>query len=779
MDVRAAGIVEAELTPEEWRQVLPFLPMIYVAWADGDLAREELEGLKAAVESKPPMSVRARAAVLGWLDPARPPSPRRLHALLGWVRAQADTLSRTRRWSLADLGVEIARAHAAPGEPAVSEAERAALAEVEEVLGIVGHEAARRFFRAGVPAPAEDRPRPPFAAADLAGLLDGAYHQTRDMLRRQLGGPDFAIEWEWSKETHRQRVTEWVRRLAAQGLGGTFYPTAAGGGGDFGRFLAVFETLGLHDASLTIKFGVQFGLFGGAIHFLGNERQQREYLPRVSSLELPGCFAMTERGHGSNVRDLETIARYDASTQQFVIHTPTPSAHKEYIGNAARDGIMAVVFAQLEVGNERHGVHALLVPIRQPDGRTRPGVSIEDTGHKMGLNGVDNGRIWFDEVRVPRENLLDRFGGVDEKGEYRSTIPSAGRRFFTMLGTLVGGRLGVACAGLSAAKVGLAIAVRYGDRRRQFGPDSGPEVPILDYPSHQRRLMPLLASTYALDFACRYAVERFTSRTEEDAQEVEAIAAGIKAHSSWHATRVLQTCRECCGGQGYLSVNRLGALKADTEIYTTFEGDNTVLLQLVAKSLLAGYRKQFQDLSLLGLLGWATTRAAQSVAERNPIVTRMTGEDHLRDPAFQAESFAARERALLSSLAARLRDRMKSGADGFVAFTECQDHVLGLARAHIDRLVFDRFRAGVDACADASLKKPLLLLRDLFALSRLEEDRAWFLEEGYFESGKARAIRSLVLRLCREVRAWAVPLVDAFSIPASLLAPIARDSEHG
>src|SRR5690606_13505885 len=119
-----------------------------------------------------------------------------------------------------------------------------------------------------------------------------------------------------------------------------------------------------------------------------------------------------------------TTATYDASTGEFEIHTPSDSAQKNYIGNAAVHGQLAVVFAQLVVGGEVQGVHALLAPIRDAKGATMPGVRIEDCGPKLGLNGVDNGRIWFDHVRVPRENLLNRYADVTPDGSYVSPIDS-------------------------------------------------------------------------------------------------------------------------------------------------------------------------------------------------------------------------------------------------------------------------------------------------------------------------------------------------------------------
>ncbi|MCA9565988.1 MAG: acyl-CoA dehydrogenase family protein, partial [Myxococcales bacterium] len=326
------------------------------------------------------------------------------------------------------------------------------------------------------------------------------------------------------------------KELARRGYGALSFPADCGGESDLGKFIAVFEELAIYDLNLVVKYGVQFGLFGGSILFLGTEKHHVKYLPEVGTLDLPGCFAMSELGHGSNVRQLMTTATFDRKSDCWVIRTPDDIARKEWIGNAAVDGRLATVFAQLIIGNEEYGVHAILVPIRGQDGKPMPGVRIEDCGEKMGLNGVDNGRLWFDNVKVPRENLLDRYAQVDRDGSYTSEILSPDKRFFTMLGTLVGGRVSVAAAGNSAAKTALTIAIRYSAIRRQFGPAGQPEVPILDYRTHQRRLLPLLAKTYALHFALRHLQERYIDRSPESMREVEGLAAALKATSTWHAT---------------------------------------------------------------------------------------------------------------------------------------------------------------------------------------------------------------------------------------------------
>jgi acyl-CoA oxidase len=491
---------------------------------------------------------------------------------------------------------------------------------------------------------------------------------------------------------------------------------------------------------------------------------------------------MTERGHGSNVRELETIARFDSESGTFVLNSPTPSATKDWIGNAALHGRIATVFAQLEVGGEGHGVHALVVPIRDEHGQPTSGVSIEDCGPKVGLNGIDNGRITFTDVRVPRDDLLDRFGSVDGEGVYQSPIPSAGRRFFTMLGTLVGGRVSIAAAAVSVAKTALTVSIRYSSRRRQFGPSEGEEAPLLSYLTHQRLLLPRLARTYALHFASRDLTRRYHSvqerrmggglddqSLERAARELEVLAAVIKAEASRHALDALQASREACGGRGFHADNRLGQLRSDADVFTTFEGANTVLLQLAAKGLLSQYRAELGGLHIGGWVRFLADQARTRVVELNPIAVRRTDEAHLLDPEFHRDALRYREERLLSSAARRLRALIEGGVDSFDALNQVQDHVISLAVAHTDRVVFERFDEAVEAIEGTASAPALRALATLHALSLIEGERGWYLEAGYMEGGKTRAIRALVNRLCEDLSTVAVPLVDGFAIPDDVL----------
>jgi acyl-CoA oxidase len=630
-----------------------------------------------------------------------------------------------------------------------------------------------------------------FDPAGLQRLLDGRYGDVRAEIRAVMSRPQFAPVIALPTPEYREKVLEWATALASQGLTAPGFPERYGGRGDPGANVAGFETVALGDLSLLVKFGVQFGLWGGAVQQLGTERHHERYLRPTASLELAGCFAMTEAGHGSDVQQLQTTATYDQDTGEFVIDTPVDEAHKEYIGNAACHGRVAAVFAQLIVAGEGHGVHCLVVELRDEHGQVREGVRIEDCGEKMGLNGVDNGRIWFDGVRVPREALLNRYGDVDEDGVYSSPIESAGRRFFTMLGTLVQGRVCISGASVSAAKTALTIAVRYGLRRRQFGPEPGHEVPILDYRTHQRRLMPLLAKTYALHFAQSALLDQFDhvmrdpEAPDSDRRQLESMAAGLKAATSWHAVNTIQTCRECCGGAGYMSVNRFAALRADTEIFTTFEGDNTVLMLLLAKGLLTGYAEHFGELNPVGTVTFVAGQAVETVIERlfarqivqviGDFVSRGDEEEDLLAPADQLELFRWREGHITAGAAQRFRRGLEDGYEPFEVFRAVQDHAVNAARAHMATVTLAAFQAAITDCQDDGLRSALKLLCDLYALHDLESDRAFFMEHGRLAGPRCKAITRLVNRLCNEARLCAGELVDAFGIPDEMLAaPIGR-----
>lgn len=747
-------------------KIKAFIPLLYLVWSDDLLTQKEFSTLQEFITSLTILSPEEQQFLLSKVDISNPPSRNELKQWKSDIEKSIKDKSSIK--SIFDIAAALSEK-----DLDISGLEQNFI-KLENDLGVLGEELIQNFKTKGDSLTATTKTTDNFDIQKLTVVLDGEEALIIKKVKEVISRPEFAYETSTDINVYRQTVYNWCKILADENLGNMAYPKRHGGGENIADYFAIMETLSYHDLSLVIKFGVQFGLWGMSVQSLGTEKHYAKYLKDIGELKIPGCFAMTETHHGSNVKGLETTATYNHNDQTFTIHTPHEKAQKEYIGNAAVHGQMATVFAKLIIDGHDYGVNAFVVPLRDTNGNVLNGITIGDCGHKMGLNGVDNGTIRFDNVVIPKENMLDRFASVNDKGEFESPIPSDNRRFFTMLGTLVGGRIGIPRSALAAAKSGLTIAIRYSDQRRQFGPEGGSEVPILNYRMHQRRLIPHLAKTYAIHFGLQYLTNRFLNKTESEMQEIEALAAGMKSYSTWSTRDILQECREACGGKGYLSENRIDALKNDTEIYTTFEGDNTVLMQLVAKNRLAEFRKAFGEMGSFGIINYVFENAKTALAEKNPIATRRTDDEHLLDSEFHLQAFIHREKTILASAARRIKKLVDGGLEAYDAFNVVQHQMIEVAEAYLERLVLEQFQIAISKVEDEKTKAILIKLNQLYALSQIEKNKGWYLEDGYMEAVKTKAIRKMVNQLCWDIRPDAVSLVNAFDIPESCLAaPIA------
>lgn len=626
-------------------------------------------------------------------------------------------------------------------------------------------------------------------------LLLGTWADTRREAREMIKDPAFWRDDSLAKDEHRERVLSQLHLLVENGAVHRAFPKRFGGEENNGGNIAGFEELVAADPSLQIKSGVQWGLFGSAILQLGTEQHHEKWLPGVMDLSIPGAFAMTEIGHGSDVAAVGTTATYDPETEEFVINTPFRAATKEYLGNAALHGVAATVFAQLITNGVNHGVHCFYVPLRGDDGVDLPGIGREDDGLKGGLNGIDNGRLSFDHVRIPRTNLLNRYGDVAADGTYSSEISSPGRRFFTMLGTLVQGRVSLDGAASWASALGLHIAITYATQRRQFDGADGSETVLLDYGKHQRRLLPRLAATYAHIFAHDEFLQKFDGvfsgriDTPEDREDLETLAAALKPLSTWHALDTLQEAREACGGAGFMFENRLVGLRADLDIYVTFEGDNNILLQLVGKRLLTDFARQFKGADARTLARYAVGQTAgkvfhgaglralgQAVADFGS--TARSVELGLREEQ-QHELLTERVQQMVADIAGRLRAAGKDKVLGEKLFNENQAELIEAARAHGELLQWEAFTDAVRRIDDADTRQVLTWLRDLFGLSLIEKHLAWHMINGRLSMQRAAAVSSYIDRLCTRLRPHALELVQAFGYePEHVRAPIASGIEQ-
>jgi acyl-CoA oxidase len=225
-------------------------------------------------------------------------------------------------------------------------------------------------------------------------------------------------------------------------------------------------------------------------------------------------------------------------------------------------------------------------------------------------------------------------------------------------------------------------------------------------------------------------------------------------------------------------------------VFTTFEGDNTVLLQLVAKGLLTGYRDAFGSLEGWGKVGFIADMVRETVLERTAaraliarLIDAVPGRDDevpMLDRGWQLKMFEFREKHALDGAIRRLRkNSTTAGMAPFDMFNDVQDHVLKTAQTHIDRIVLEAFVAGVDRTTDPAARQLLDTLCDLYALSTIEADKGWFLEHGRLTASRAKLLTGTVNQLLKDLRPHMTTLVDAFGIPAEWKAAAILEEEPG
>ncbi|KAM7365948.1 hypothetical protein PAMP_015424 [Pampus punctatissimus] len=461
--------------------------------------------------------------------------------------------------------------------------------------------------------------------------------------------------------------------------------------------------------------------------------------------------------------DCAMAAKFNLNKGEFVINSPDFEAAKFWVGNLGKTATHALVFAQLYTPDQVcHGLHSFIVPVDGPvhhvlltviynyvlqvrDPKTLlalPGVLVGDMGKKLGQNGLDNGFALFHNVRIPRENLLNKTGDVTPDGRYVTPFKDPNKRFGASLGALSGGRVSITRMALVNLKLALTVAIRFSAARRQFGPKDTEEIPVLEY-----------------------------QLQAEMGREIHAIACSSKPLGSWMAQKGIQECREACGGHGYLAMNRLGDLRSDNDPNCTYEGDNNVLLQQTSNYLLSLLHAKHHD----GVRIESPLHTVDFLDNLHNILGSKfiaTTMEECMDSAVPLAAYKWLVCFLLEESQKRLEQQRASGKDEFEARNNSQVYYCrSLAIAYIEHNCLQRFHElTTDQDTPAGLRPVLSKLCALYGLWSLSNHMATLYQGNYLNGRKpAEWFQMAILTLCSQLKDDAVALVDVFAPPDFIL----------
>ncbi|CAD8072476.1 unnamed protein product [Paramecium sonneborni] len=342
-------------------------------------------------------------------------------------------------------------------------------------------------------------------------------------------------------------------------------------------------------SATTNHYGVYLGMVVPAVKILGTDEQIKAWLDDLINIRKAACYAQTELGHGSDIQSLQTTATYDKQREEFIINTPTIQAAKFWPGDLGILANWALVFAQLIVDDKNYGVQSFMVQIRDVEThKPLNGIEVGDIGPKIGYQVKDNGFLKFNNVRIPKFNMLAKYISITPQGNViKQGDPKISYASMMMMRKLLN------TVYPKAAAISLTIALRYSYTRQQFTNDSKIENSIIEYQTQQHKLLPLLANLFAVvlsgNMTSKFVDFNFNEVQNGNFQHMNAchsLLCGTKANYTHFVVNCAEWCRLSCGGHGYAHYSGLPSIYQEHCPNVTLEGENQIMFLQLARYLL-------------------------------------------------------------------------------------------------------------------------------------------------------------------------------------------------
>ncbi|ODV86650.1 hypothetical protein CANARDRAFT_196125 [[Candida] arabinofermentans NRRL YB-2248] len=563
--------------------------------------------------------------------------------------------------------------------------------------------------------------------------------------------------YEMSKNEHRELTAQKIARLAKY---------IENDAPDFETFQNRLNMIAVVDPQLGTRIGVHLGLFLGALKGNGTEDQFNYWAIERGALYMRGiygCFAMTEMAHGSNVAGLETTATFNKEKNTIIINTPHVGATKWWIGGAAHSATHTVCYARLISDGKDYGVKTFMVPLRDSNHELCPGVSIGDIGAKMGRDGIDNGWIQFSNVEIPKEYMLSKFTTIDEDGEV--VDPPLAQLAY---GALLGGRVTMVTDSFRTSERFITIALRYSVGRRQFA-SKGEKIEnqLINYPLHQRRLIPYLSWTYGMAIASEEIQQFYKQILQElddgvksgDFDKLKVAidnlkmlfgnSASLKSTCTWTALSLIDECRQSCGGHGYSSYSGFAKGFTDHAVQCTWEGDNNVLAQNSGR------------ITIQKTIAYLKSNKAPKGDYSFISESSKKGEILNKSNIINLDKLLEAYDAILYRISLDCISSLEKNGNDWDAISS---EKLALSKLYSVRYILSKWIAKMQTLQkdNGNIAKYLVKLAQVFAFSNIETFGSWFLQFGVISNDDFKSLKTEHDKLLLELRSQVIGLTDSF-----------------